>query len=126
MFNPILTSEERHRAIHEKREQRKKDQRLKELEVSKDRRVAGTIKARPAKSINRDIETVMMHSGTTPTKSYGNAGQIDIEKIREAKLKIEQEAQESQEEVRQIKEDLRRYKKELQEQDKAKRDFEVQ
>ena len=37
-INPQLTQEERHRAINEKREQRKREQRLKQLEESKERR----------------------------------------------------------------------------------------
>lgn len=39
VLNPILTQEERHRVINEKREQRKKEQRLKQLEESKERRI---------------------------------------------------------------------------------------
>lgn len=37
--------------------------------------------------INRDIEPVMLHSGTTPVKRED--GMIDVERIKEAKLKIE-------------------------------------
>lgn len=40
IFDPILVQEERHRAIQEKREQRKKDQRARQLEESKERRIA--------------------------------------------------------------------------------------
>jgi hypothetical protein len=36
--------------------------------------------------------------------------QLDVEKIREAKLKIEREALEQQEEVKRIKGELRKYK----------------
>ena len=45
--NPLLTQEERHRAINEKREQRKREQRLKQLEESKERREAKEIPANP-------------------------------------------------------------------------------
>ena len=49
---------------------------------------------------------------------------FSIAKIRAAKLKIEQDAQDQQEEVKKIKEDLKKYKQELKDQEKAKRDFE--
>lgn len=51
---------------------------------------------------------------------------FSVAKIRAAKLKIEQDAQDQQEEVKKIKEDLKKYKQELKDQEKAKRDFEYQ
>lgn len=88
LFNPVLIQEERHRAINEKRDARKKEQRLRQLEESKERRIAKPMKEGLTKpGINRDIEPVMLHSGTTPVKR--DEGMIDVERIKEAKLKIE-------------------------------------
>ena len=50
---------------------------------------------------------------------------VDVAKIREAKIKIEQEAEQSKEEVKKIKEELKRFKQEIKEQEKAKRDLQA-
>ena len=68
LFNPLLTQEERHRAIQEKREQRKKDQKLKQLEQSRESR-----KEAIKPKLNSDLESV----------------QSPLDRIRETKLKIE-------------------------------------
>lgn len=73
---------------------------------------------------NSDIDAVLLAS---PTRDSPNAGGavVDVQKIREAKLKIELDALESQEEVKKIKEELKRFKQEIKEQEKAKRDLEA-
>ena len=73
---------------------------------------------------NSDIDAVLLASPTRDSTNDGGAV-VDVQKIREAKLKIEQDALESQEEVKKIKEELKRFKQEIKEQEKAKRDLET-
>lgn len=117
LYDPLLVQEERHRAIQEKREQRKKEQKLRQLEESKERRVAKEIptKTGRGKSINRDIDMVLLHSGSTPQKDFEAELNNDLERIRESKMKIEQDAMDSEIEVRKIKEELKKYKNDIRE-----------
>ena len=83
-INPQLTQEERHRAINEKREQRKREQRLKQLEESKERRIVKEPPQQKLKSTNEALNDI----------SVGVTEELSIGKIREAKVKIEKEAME--------------------------------
>ena len=83
-INPQLTQEERHRAINEKREQRKREQRLKQLEESKERRIVKEPPQQKHKTTNEPLNDI----------SVGVTEELSIGKIREAKIKIEKEAME--------------------------------